>query len=238
MGMGYAPERTWDQWKYYGMEIIWDGDRYPPRGVNRQTDTCENITSRRTTYAVGNNVICYFVRIMPAQLRLLTPRGLPRWFLLTKKRKSNWANRIITARIRRMGKVLFSQVSVCPLGGGGGLLHLCPIILQLVPCPFWGIPHLHSNNTGPMFFPGGTPCPSHNTSTGPRPLPKGYPSPRKGEYLRMGTPHQGWVTPQPGQGWGTPPHRTTEGVLATWRVVCLLHSCRRTFLFKPNFYIV
>ena len=48
----------------------------------------------------------------------------------------------ITARIRRMGKVLFSQVSVCPWGGGG-VPHLHTIILPLVPCPFWGVPHLH-----------------------------------------------------------------------------------------------
>ena len=32
---------------------------------------------------------------------------------------------VITARIRRMGKVLFSQVCVCPQGGG---------------CPSWGVP--------------------------------------------------------------------------------------------------
>ena len=34
-GMGYPPERTWDQLKYYGMEILWDGYGYPP--VERQT---------------------------------------------------------------------------------------------------------------------------------------------------------------------------------------------------------
>ena len=63
-GIGVPPqEGTWDQslgypqkghgtsgsimgWKYYEMETS------PPE----QTDTCENITSRRTAYAVGNDV--------------------------------------------------------------------------------------------------------------------------------------------------------------------------------------
>ena len=57
--------------------------------------------------------------------------------------------RILTARIRRMGKVLFSQVCVCPHGGGG------------TRSPS------HHTSTGPMSFPGGTPSSSHNTSTSP-----------------------------------------------------------------------
>ena len=32
------------------VEVLWDGDGVPPE----QTHTCENITSRRTTYADGN----------------------------------------------------------------------------------------------------------------------------------------------------------------------------------------
>ena len=28
--MRYPPERTWDQWKYCGMEILWDGDGVTP----------------------------------------------------------------------------------------------------------------------------------------------------------------------------------------------------------------
>ena len=58
-----APERTWDQWKYYGngvpprkdmgpVEVFLDGDGGTPPPT--WTDTCENITSRRTTYAGGN----------------------------------------------------------------------------------------------------------------------------------------------------------------------------------------
>ena len=39
-------ERTWDQWKYYGMEI-----GYSPTGGGQS----ENITSRRATYAGGKN---------------------------------------------------------------------------------------------------------------------------------------------------------------------------------------
>ena len=38
----------------------------------------------------------------------------------------------------------------------------------------------------------------------------------------------------PYQGWGTLPVRTTEGVLAMWRSVCLLRSRRRTFLFTAE----
>ena len=31
-------------------------------------------------------------------------------------------------------------ISPHPGGGGGGVTHLCPIILPLVPCPFCGVP--------------------------------------------------------------------------------------------------
>ena len=44
--MEYTLERTWDQWKYYEMQMKMG---YP--NVNRHN--CENITSCRTTYAVG-----------------------------------------------------------------------------------------------------------------------------------------------------------------------------------------
>ena len=37
--------------------------------------------------------------------------------------------------------------------------------------------------------------------------------------------------PPPNQDWGIPRDRTAERVFATRRVVCLLHSRRRTFLF-------
>ena len=42
--------------------------------------------------------------------------------------------------VRREG-TLFTGVCLSTPGGGGGLPHLHPIILQLVPCPFWGCPH-------------------------------------------------------------------------------------------------
>ena len=41
--------------------------------------------------------------------------------------------------------------------------------------------------------------------------------------------------PGPGQDGGGYPVRTTEGVLTTRRVVCLLRSRRRTFLFISKF---
>ena len=69
---------------------------------------------------------------------------------------------------------------------------LYPIILPLVPCPFWrGTPSLcHNTSTSPMSFVGGTPV------TGPGPF-QGH------------TPGQRWGNPWPGQdggtpGWGTP----------------------------------
>ena len=45
--MGFPPEMTWDQWKYYGMEI-----GYPPGG--EQTDKLKILPSCHTTYAGGN----------------------------------------------------------------------------------------------------------------------------------------------------------------------------------------
>ena len=99
---------------------------------------------------------------------------------------------VITARIRRMGKVMFSQVSVRshPVGWGGGwrggVTHLHPIILPLVACPFqWGTPS-HNTSTGPMSFLGGPPM------TDPRSLPGGG-----------GVP-QSWMAEGGTQGCGTP----------------------------------
>ena len=44
------------------VEVLWDGDGVTPPKVE-QTDTCENITSRRSTYAGGN--IIYLCRSFP-----------------------------------------------------------------------------------------------------------------------------------------------------------------------------
>ena len=49
-----------------------------------------------------------------------------------------------------------------------------------------------------------------------------------------GYPVLGWGTLCPGMG-HPPPARTTEGVLAAWRAVCLLRLRRRTFLFLATF---
>ena len=51
LGVGIPQEGTWDQWKYCGIEM---GGGVPPSNNVEQTDTCENITSSRTTYAGGN----------------------------------------------------------------------------------------------------------------------------------------------------------------------------------------
>ena len=86
---------------------------------------------------------------------------------------------IFTARIRRMGKVMFSQVSV-PFEEEG-VSHLNPLILP---------------TTGPMSFPGDTPPPSHSTFTGPRSIPWG-----------RGVPQSGQVPGQNGRR-GYPPSRS------------------------------
>ena len=73
------------------------------------------------------------------------------------------------------------------------------------------------------FWGGGTP--------GWRYSRTGYPWPgQDGGTPGWGTPKPGMWYP-PGKGWGSPRDRTTEAVLATQRMVCLLHSRRRTFLF-------
>ena len=45
-----TPERTWDQWKYCGLEM-----GYPPKV--KQADTCENIPFCRTTYEGRNKPV-------------------------------------------------------------------------------------------------------------------------------------------------------------------------------------
>ena len=83
---------------------------------------------------------------------------------------------IVTASIRRAGKVIFSAcLSVhTPVG---------------TPSPF------HNTSTGPMSFLGGTPVIS------PRSLLRGYPSPG---WVQMGVPWDG-VHPLPGMEYPPPP---------------------------------
>ena len=98
------------------------------------------------------------------------------------------------AYVVRHGKVLFSQVSVCPHPGGRIGSTTSPS---------------HNTSTGPMSFLVGTPV------TSPSSLPRGYPSQVQmgGGYpsqIQTGEPPiLGWGTPWPGQdggtqGWGTP----------------------------------
>ena len=69
---GVPPERTWDQWKYYGMEMGYPqkghwtsgsimgwrwGKPSPPPHTPPSGGQTENITSRRTTYVGDNNEI-------------------------------------------------------------------------------------------------------------------------------------------------------------------------------------
>ena len=120
-------------------------------------------------------------------------------------------HQVITARIRRMGKVLFTPVYVCSHLGG-------------TPSPS------HNTSTGSMSFLEGTP--SHNTPTDPMSFPRGYQWLVPGLFWgvpqsqAMGYPRQGvlgyplvrtglgyppswpglrYLSPHPGQEWGTPP---------------------------------
>ena len=160
---------------------------------------------------------------------------------------------IFTARIRRMGKVMFS---VCPhLGGYPYPIMLCNISQNAmgqtlgwggggtlvrssggVPC--WGVPW-----SGPA---GGVPCWGVPCCGGTlvRVQPGGYPGQVQvqpgGVPWQKGTLSGGTLVRYPPlarAGWGgTLPGGTqvgqTEGVLNTWRAVCLLRSRRRTFLFS------
>ena len=123
---------------------------------------------------------------------------------------------IFTACIRRMGKVMFLR----------------------------------------LFTPGWVPRPGEDGRGYPSQIRMGYPGQVRtggmqpgqdegypGQVRTGGTPaRSGWV--YPGQGWGTPhpgmgypplQDRTADGVLDAWRAVCLLRSCKRTFLFTIIF---
>ena len=118
---------------------------------------------------------------------------------------------LITARIRRMGKVLFSHVSVCP--------H-----------PRQGVPQSHVlfQVTGSRNFLGVYPTSQVLSQlSGPR----SFPTP----VLRGGTPVLAERYPLARTGLGYPPNRTVERALVTQRSVCLLDSGRRTFLLKYLF---
>ena len=116
--------------------------------------------------------------------------------------------RLFTARVRStMGGYVFSLST--NQGGGGGLPHLHPIILPLVPCPFWrGTPA-----TGPRPFPGGTPVLGR----------MGYPP----GQVRMGyhPAKTGWDTPSQD---GVPPARMRYPLPRDR--LCLDRLCRRRYV--------
>ena len=99
-------------------------------------------------------------------------------------------------------------IGVCSQGGG---IHLHPIILPLVPCPFQGTPsQSHNTSSDPMSFLGVTPSPSNSTSTGPLSFLGDNPSPFHNIFtvpcpFCRGTSVAGGCTSNPG---GTPLART------------------------------
>ena len=90
---------------------------------------------------------CYFWRLI-----FIISAAKNKWFQCVWIPKFNYP-----PTYERLGKVLFSQVCVCPQR----VSHLNPIILP---------------TSGPLSFPGGTSPPYHNTSTGCRSLRRGYPN--------------------------------------------------------------
>ena len=158
---------------------------------------------------------------------------------------------IFTARIRRMGKVMFSQVCVRPHSGGnpvsGSFLGLwVQVLSQGVPQSQVGGITQYQVERVPQSQVGCTPglgYPPSWTGLGYPPVP---------DRTRIHPPDQDWgtlparwdwgippsqdragVPPPPSQDWSGVPSlpRTAERVLTTRRVVCLLRSRRRTFLF-------
>ena len=141
--------------------------------------------------------------------------------------------------------------SVCPHLGGGGV-PICHNALQDYPefhgADTWGGGVSYQVKLGGGTLPGpaggypawGVPCWGYPDRVPPARSGRwgtqvGYPPARSGQGGTLqGVPYLG--TPQPqarsgrwrGRGY---PVRTTEGVLTTWRAVCLLRSRRRTFLF-------
>ena len=118
---------------------------------------------------------------------------------------------LVTAHIRRMGKVIFSQASVRPHPRGGG------------GTPIWttgrGIPHSQVRMWGYPGYPRGWGTPCQDSMGVPLPL------------LGLdGIPpiETKWAPP--------PPVRGRSGDKAAMRrAVYLLHSCSRTFLFYFKF---
>ena len=111
-------------------------------------------------------------------------------------------------RTKYDGKLCFKSVHTCGGGGGGGVPLLHPIILPLVPCPFWGYPiSIHNTSTGPMFFLGGYSSDwSQVPSGGITPVPGGgIPGCCTPSQVRMGYPPASseWGTPLARSGCGT-----------------------------------
>ena len=121
---------------------------------------------------------------------------------------------IITARIRGVGKVMFSQVSVHSHGGYPSL-------------------RFFPRSLDPGSLPGGIPVSGSFPDVWSQVLSEGgYPVPGRGNLDLDG----GYPSPRQDRTGVLPPQaRTAEGVLAMQQTVCLLRSRRRTFLFPLGF---
>ena len=127
--------------------------------------------------------------------------------------KSNQKDKVIIARIRRIGKVLFHRCLSAHKGGGEGYPSRRFFPWSRAPGPFWGYPSLSQEEVPQSQLEGredrGTPPPpSWDWSNSP--AGTGVPPPN----LELGYHHSGDT------GW----------VFAMQQAVCLLQPRRRTFL--------
>ena len=148
---------------------------------------------------------------------------------------------VITARIQRMREGTVFSLFVSPHIDGRGVLHPADGVGGIPILPHRGVPlsFLTGGTRWGVPPPGLDGVPPIGAGWGYPPLGLGGVPPGTG----WGTPWLGldWGTTPIRTGWGTTPVRTEQGyppppgataqALATRRAVCLLRSCRRTFLF-------
>ena len=108
---------------------------------------------------------------------------------------------VFTARIRRMGKVIFS-VCFSVYTRGWGVLQSQVLSQALVPCPFWGrgVRQSWPGGWGVPQYGAHILCYTHQDRTG---VPPGQ--------GRMGYPQTGWIPPSPPTRTGVPPARSGLG---------------------------
>ena len=145
--------------------------------------------------------------------------------LILMKKLMDAHTMVITARIRRMGKVMFS---VCSQGGGGQ-----PGGGQVQP---GGGVRSSRGGLGPAR--GGLGPARGGSARGGSGPARGVSGPAGGGQVRLGGGSFRLGGGQVQLGGGVSRDMSTAGVIATRRAVCLLRSRRRTFLFTKLFILI